>query len=583
MAPTTLSDLSLDTLRRFVRDDALFQRGSDLAARGAVVGAWRRGNLLLAHVQGSEPIPYSVTLEAPAKGQRWGVGCTCPYNEIYSSLCKHAVAVLYLWATQPDSFHVEPTLDEELAGGERSRWVSIIRESLLNDPTITTLLALPPERSRPLRRAINLAPYEEQLRFAFLPKHEPPKQAQLARSVLESAAGYQRIGDSPNALRIASLLAEQLIQQSEKAFEKLLQATLTLLELAALPPHPPAPLSVTERGVDNEEQGAWLGRVFVWWGYAADNPTVSDRLLDLILHTYTPATEAQVIAWLRAQLRRPIHANQKSHKAWRERIRAFLLAYYEARQDNNALLDLCWEEGDDRRAAITLARQGDAKEAIRLARLGLGDATTHRIVAELLAEQGQSESALTVAEAGRGYHDRGRAALLTWMAQQSLAQGKRENAYRDALTAWQISPTLERYQILKASHGSETTLDALRNEARADLQVEILMVEEQWEAAAALLPNSGARRAELTERLARALSDTHPRRAIELLFELATFHAQTGTRAGYAQAVRAIIAAQTVAFSQSGTLEFASLLQQFRITHHRKSKLLSALTESGLE
>lgn len=583
MAPTTPPDLSLDTLRRFVRDDALFQRGSDLAERGAVVGAWRRGNLLLAHVQGSEPIPYSVTLEAPTKGQRWGISCTCPYNEIYNSLCKHAIAVLYLWATQPDFFQVEPTLDEELAGGERSRWLTIIRDSLLNDPTITALLALPPERTRPLRRAINLAPYEEQLRFAFLPKHEAPKQAQLARSVLESAAGYQRIGDSPNALRIASLLAEHLIEQSEKAFEKLLQATLTLLELAALPPHPPTPLSVTERGVDNEEQGVWLGRVFVWWGYAADNPALSDRLLDLILHTYTPATEAQVIAWLRAQLRRPIHANQKSQKVWRERIRAFLLAYYEARQDNNALLDLCWEEGDDRRAAITLARQGDSKEAIRLARLGLGDATTHRMVAELLEEQGQIEVALTIAEAGRGYYDRGRAALLTWIAQQSLAQGKREVAYKDALTAWQLSPSLERYHILKASRVSETSLAPLITEVRADIQVEILIAEEQCEPATALLPKSGARRAELTEHLARVMSDTHPQRAIGLLFELATFHAQTGTRAGYAQAVRAIIAAQTVAFNQSETLEFASLLQQFRITHHRKSKLLSALAESGLE
>jgi uncharacterized Zn finger protein len=573
-------DLSIEALRRFVRDDALYQRGIDVAERGAVVGAWRRGNLLLAHVQGSDPLPYSVTLEAPAKGKRWGIGCTCPYNTIYSSLCKHAVAVFYLWATQPDIFSIEPTLDEELAGAERPRWLAIIRESLATDPAMTELLALPPERAKPLRRAINLAPYEEQLRFALLPKHEPPKQAQLARSVLESAAGYQRIGDSPNALRIATLLAETLIQQHEKAFDKLLQTTLTLLELAALS-HSPTPLSLPER--ESQEEGAWLGRVFVWWSYVADDPALAERLLDLILHSYSPVTEGQVIAWLRAQLRHPIHANQKSHHAWRERIRAFLLAYYEAKQNNDALLDLCWEEGDDRRAAITLARQGDATEAIRLARLGLGDATTHRMVAELLAEQGATEAAFTIAHAGRGYHDRGRAALLTWLAQYALAQGTHHQAYEDALAAWKIAPTLERYQLLKNAHPPETSLAPLLADIRADLRVEILIDEEQWEVAAALLPKSGVRRAELTETLARTLSDTHPKRAIELLFELATLHAQQGTRAGYAQAVRALLAAQTVAFSQSETLEFASLLQRFRISHHRKHKLLSSLAESGIE
>lgn len=582
----TLPELPLAALSDLVRDDALYQRGVEMAQKGAVKEAARRGDLLLAHVQGSEPLPYSVTLEPPRtpRGRRWGVNCTCPYYEIHNTYCKHIIAVFYLWATQPEQFTIEPTLDEELAGMERPNWLELVQESLTHDPTITHLLSLPPERPRPLRRAINLTPYEEQLRFALLPKHEPAKQAQLAHSLLESAAGFQRIGDSPNAIRIASLLAERVIEQNDKAFEKLLFTALSLLELAAIVPYSPLRDGATGKGgrFDDDERGAWLGRLFVWWGFVADHPTLADRLLDLILHSYTPATEGQVIAWLRAQLRRPIHANQKSHQGWRTRIRTFLLAYYEARHNNNALLELSWEEGDDRRAAITLARQGDTTETVALARSGLGDATTHRMVAELLAEQGYQEAAQQVAEAGRGYHDRGRSALLTWLAQDALAHGERENAHRDALAAWRITPTVERYQLLAHTTTDLQRLNTMLAALRTDLKVEILLSEAQWEAAAALLPESGARRAELTETLARAVADILPDRALELLFDLATLHAHTTTRAGYYHAVRALLAAQTVAFNQSQSSKFADLLQQFRITHHRKTKLLSALSENGI-
>jgi hypothetical protein len=580
----SLPELPLSTLRHLVGDDALYQRGIELAEKGAVTGS-RRGDLLLAHVQGSEPLPYSVTLEPPAtpRARKWGVLCTCPYYEIHDRFCKHIIAVFYLWATQPEQFTIEPTLDEALAGMDRAHWLGLIQESLNNDPTISRLLSLPPERARPLRRALHLKPYEEQLRFAFLPKHDPAKQAQLAGSLLESAAGYQRIGDSPNAIRIGSLLAEQLIEKGDKTFEKLLLSTLALLELAAIEPTPPLHNGAGSKGVRfDEERGTWLGRVFVWWGMVADNPVVAGRLLDLILHSYTPTTEAQVITWLRAQLRRPIHANQKSQHGWRARIRTFLLAYYEARQDDHALLDLSWEEGDDRRAAITLARQGDTAETIALARSGLGDATTHRMVAELLAAQGYTEAATTVAEAGRGYQDRGRAALLTWLAQAAWARGERDKTYQDALAAWRITPTAERYRLMKASAPTSERVDSFFTEAPPDMKVEILIAENQWKSAAALLPESGMRRAELTETLARALIDVQPERAIEHLFDLADLHARIGTRAGYYQAARALLAAQTVAFSQHESLKFASLLQQFRITHHRKSKLLSSLAESGI-
>jgi hypothetical protein len=126
-------------------------------------------------------------------------------------------------------------------------------------------------------------------------------------------------------------------------------------------------------------------------------------------------------------------------------------------------------------------------------------------------------------------------------------------------------------------------LRSIEDRAQKDLLIEILTSEGHWKEAAALLPESGPRRAELTERLALAMADSEPEHAIRLLFDLANLHARSGTRAGYSQSVRALLGANTIVSNQSGKKEFDSLLQKFKIAHRRKTRLLTGLVENGID
>jgi uncharacterized Zn finger protein len=72
-----------------------FERGENYYHSGAVLGLSKRGNTLLAHVEGSSYEPYEVTVELSEHGVIEAY-CTCPYD--WGGYCKHVVAALLAYA-----------------------------------------------------------------------------------------------------------------------------------------------------------------------------------------------------------------------------------------------------------------------------------------------------------------------------------------------------------------------------------------------------------------------------------------------------------------------------------------------------
>ncbi len=574
----TLPPLTREQAHALVPDEGLLARGQRLVERGAVVHLLRRGRTLLGNVVGSEPVPYAVQVEAPPPGKRrWGWHCTCPFFQIYGGPCKHSVALLLQWVEAPERFTAEASLDEALAGPQRGPWLALLRDTLHADPALRRLLAIEPERKRPLGRPIALAPYEEQLRYALRRFPEGgDDQAQRFRGVLETAAGYLRIQDAANAARLATLLAAALLPAPEwqtppRATQsaRLLPDTLTLLEAAALDADwPPA------------ERAAWLGRVMGWWEITTELH-VADRLLDMVLHSYQREELPQVEGWLRGLLRRPVQANRLSSALWRQRVLSFLLALYESADRTDALLDLCWEEGADALAARTLVERGNALAARQLAEQGLGSSNAHREVAAALLEAQEAEQAQAVARAGLRYQDGGRGALLAWLAARALESHEDARALSLAQQAWEQGPTLERYLLLReAAQRAEAWPDlqralhaALEHQGAHGLLVEVLCEEEAWRAAAALLPCTAPRREELTELVARGMAGPLPDEAIPLLFDLAEVHAEGKSRPAYARAAQALLGAQSLAEATGNEALFAALLQGFLAAQARRPAL----------
>src|SRR5215218_1650311 len=85
---------------RLRASDESFARGEEYLARGAVVRLERRGDQLLAEVEGSEYAPYRVTVTFDTFGFR-EAACTCPYD--WGGDCKHIIAALLASLRSPEA------------------------------------------------------------------------------------------------------------------------------------------------------------------------------------------------------------------------------------------------------------------------------------------------------------------------------------------------------------------------------------------------------------------------------------------------------------------------------------------------
>ncbi len=105
-----MSELTETTVRQYATPES-FRRGRDYYEQGAVLSLARRGDQLLAEVEGSQYEPYRVRITFD-EGGITGAFCSCPYD--WGGWCKHVVAVLLACRREPDLIEERPTLDELL-------------------------------------------------------------------------------------------------------------------------------------------------------------------------------------------------------------------------------------------------------------------------------------------------------------------------------------------------------------------------------------------------------------------------------------------------------------------------------------
>lgn len=95
-----------------------FRRGQEYYDQGAVVFLARRGDVIEAEVEGSQPEPYSVRVEFDEGGVTMAL-CDCPYD--WGGWCKHIVATLLACLHEPESIEERPPLEQLLSGLDRDQ------------------------------------------------------------------------------------------------------------------------------------------------------------------------------------------------------------------------------------------------------------------------------------------------------------------------------------------------------------------------------------------------------------------------------------------------------------------------------
>ena len=131
-----LSFLTEALVRQYASPES-FRRGQEYFQDGAVISLVRRGSVLQAEVEGSQPEPYRVRVVADAAGLT-EASCDCPYD--WGGWCKHIVAALLACVHEPESVEERPTVEEMLSGLNREQLLGLLLRLADGDPSVADVL-----------------------------------------------------------------------------------------------------------------------------------------------------------------------------------------------------------------------------------------------------------------------------------------------------------------------------------------------------------------------------------------------------------------------------------------------------------
>jgi len=119
---TPIPDLSDAAIRQGSTAQS-YERGREYYLSGAALGLIRRGDQILAQVEGSQYEPYTVFIDLGQDGII-DATCDCPYD--WGGWCKHIVATLLVCLHKPERIEVRPAIEDLLADLDRDQLYSVL-------------------------------------------------------------------------------------------------------------------------------------------------------------------------------------------------------------------------------------------------------------------------------------------------------------------------------------------------------------------------------------------------------------------------------------------------------------------------
>ncbi len=205
-----------------------FQRGEAYYRDGHVASVTQRGNILQAEVEGSQALPYRVTLSFDSGGFT-AVGCTCPYEG--EGWCKHVVAAMLVRLHQPETIEKRPTLEQLLDRLDHLQTQRLVQTLVKQRPElieeidcyVNLTLATAPQKQPakpPRRTTVDPAPFRRQVRQIIKNAvrywedgwGEDDPLADDILPLIEQAQEFTEQGDAHNALVILEAISAACAQ-----------------------------------------------------------------------------------------------------------------------------------------------------------------------------------------------------------------------------------------------------------------------------------------------------------------------------------------------------------------------------------
>ena len=507
---TNLPSLTEDDIRRLATPQS-FERGERYYASGSVLDAERRGNTLVAHIQGSQYEPYRITVTLGSAGIE-KTACTCPYD--WGGICKHIVATLLTWVREPDSFHTLTPVDELLAGRSKEDLIALVKEMIGRQPDLARLLELPlgPDSSVPF----DLAAFRKQASYA-LSRDDAEWVARELERLQETADRYLEVDNLTAAGALYHLILDETLARFEDwwlQWDRDGDILCVLGDCAEGLDH------CLDRVSDLETRQLWLevlleaeledirlgGVDFAW------------PAGDVVLRQATD----EEWAWIEARLRREM---QRARDWGRRALVRFLTARLEMTGRETEADAFVLEHGTSQQRAFLLIQLSRVEEAVNIARQHFVSLPgLVKRFADALVEAGHGEAAVAyMAEQAR--HERYASHYRPWLARYFEEHGDQEAAlelWRRQFAEW---PRFETYQELRQLAGELGTWETLRSallktldpQRQASLLLQIALEEGDVAWALEIISRPGARfSANELIRVAQAAEPDHPRAALEI-------------------------------------------------------------------
>ncbi len=573
---TNLPSVTEDDIRRLATPQS-FERGEGYYASGAIFDAERRGNTLVAHVQGSQYEPYRVTVTLGSAGVE-KTACTCPYD--WGGICKHVVATLLIWVREPDSFHVLAPVDESLAERSKEDLIALVKEMIARQPDLARLLELPlgPDSSVPF----DLTAFRKQASYALSRDDAEWATRELER-LRETADRYLEVDNLTAAGALYHLILDETLLRFEDwwlQWDRDGDISRVLGDCAEGLDH------CLDRVSDLETRQFWLEALL--------EAKLEDIRLggvdfawpagDVVLRQATD----EEWTWIEGRLRQEM---QQARDWGRESLVRFLTARLDMTGRETEADAFVLEHGTSQQRAFLLIQLSRVGEAVNIARQHFASlpGLVNRF-ADALVEAGHGEAAVAyMVEQVR--HERYASHYRPWLARYFEEHGDQEAAlelWRRQFAEW---PRFETYQELRQLAGElgtwetlrPTLLKALDPQRQASLLLQIALEEGEVAWALEIIARPGARLSDNDLiRVAQAAEPDHPRAALEIYRRRAERAIAARGRGSYQIAAGHLLRVRDLYHRLGEDAAWEAYIAHLRQEHRRLRALQDELNKAGL-
>jgi uncharacterized Zn finger protein len=576
-----------------------FARGQTYYQEGAVGAVVRRGNVVQAEVEGSEPLPYRVTLVFDDQGETTA-DCTCAYS--YGGWCKHIVATLLSILHHPESIEVHKPLLELLGSLDRETLHALLLKLTENDPSFADrveaqISLLAGTLSTTGDQAMDAPPA-----LPAVPIVTAASVLRDLRSVLRSTGwgrGYDYwsvgsiVGGVDQALQqVWSLIEAGSGRSALPVLDAITEETWAAYEGLDDSDGEGIPLfsdigaawaeALLSPDVTGEERRTWGVKVESWQGELEDYG---------LEEGFDGAVQAAKQGWDDRRLVRVLRGEDTRERLWEGDEPPDWLANEALVRARLDILQRTGRQDEFLRLADTaalgvayasmLVQLGRVDEAIAYGLEHLASTEDALALAQVLREHQDSQGALEIAEFGFGLEG-AKAALANWTTEVAAALGETTRALAAAEIAVREVPTLDGYRRAQELAGDAwpahrvTLLAHLRRlPGYMSGAVEILLDENLIKDAIAVVDRGASHT--LLERVAEAAVPSHPEWVIKTSRREAEAIMDRGKSEYYSSAAHWLARARAAYRVAGREAEWQAYQAHLLILHSRKYRLVPLL------